>query len=349
MHYELFYWDEEVSKEWDEFVTHHAYGSIHQLSCWREFQKTIPGRGSVRGFGMRDKKGAIVATCFCIRMSTGMQDTYWYYSARGPVIDPNHGDSLAKIFVKEIAKELQEKTKAIFWRFDPYFTSEDFQNIADEELHWKRATQDYQPTNTLMLDLSKSDEELLSEMKRKGRYNIKLGEKNGITVRTVPGKKVTEADVNIFWKLNQATTSRDKFSGHPKDYYQNFIKLLEPHSVLFIAERDGIALAAAINTHCGKNAIYYFGASTSNYEDRKLMAPYVLQWEMIQYARKQGCTSYDFLGIAPEDEPKHPYAGISEFKWKFGGTRHIYDHGKEIVFRPWWYKIYRLAKKVRGA
>lgn len=347
MNYELFNWTEDIAKEWDRFVIDHSYGSIHQISCWREFQKTIPGRGSVRGFGMRDKEGKIVATCFCVRMSTGMQDTYWYYSARGPVVDPRQDPSLVQIFIQKIAQELKKKSKALFWRLDPYFTAQDFENIASEKLVWQKATQDYQPTNTLVLDLLKTNDELLSEMKRKGRYNIKLAEKNEITVRTVEAEKATAKDIHIFWKLNQATTDRDNFSGHAETYYQNFIKVLAPHSVLFIAERQSIALAAAINTHCGKKAIYYFGASTSNNEDRKLMAPYLLQWEMIQYARKQGCTSYDFLGIAPENDPHHAYAGISDFKWKFGGTRQVYDHGKEIVFRPWWYKVYRLAKKIK--
>jgi len=69
---------------------------------------------------------------------------------------------------------------------------------------------------------------------------------------------------------------------------------------------------------------------------------------MMQYAKKKGCKSYDFLGIAPENEPLHPYAGISEFKWKFGGERRIYASGKEIVFQKTWYWLYRLVKKLKS-
>lgn len=348
MNYELFYWKEDIAKDWDTFVTKHDYGSIHQLSCWKEFQSTIPGRGDVRGFGMRDKKGHIAATCFCVRMSTGFNDTYWHYSARGPVVDPQADPQLVSEFIQLVAQELKKNTKSLFWRFDPYFTKENYSTIKDSDsFKICPATQDYQPTDTLMLDLTKDNETLLSEMKRKGRYNIKQAEKNNIKVRRVSGDKTTEADLHIFWQLNKATTSRDKFSGHDGEYYENFLKLLTPCSQIFIAERDGVALAAAINTHCGKKAIYYFGASTSNHEDRKLMSPYLLQWEMIQYAKKHKCTSYDFLGIAPENKPKHAYAGISDFKWKFGGSRHTYESGKEIIFRPWWYKAYRLAKKLK--
>ena len=77
------------------------------------------------------------------------------------------------------------------------------------------------------------------------------------------------------------------------------------------------------------------------------MAPYLLQWDMVQFAKNKGCLTYDFLGIAPEDEPKHPYAGISEFKWKFGGNRKVYGSGHEISFRPFWYLIYRIAKYLK--
>jgi lipid II:glycine glycyltransferase (peptidoglycan interpeptide bridge formation enzyme) len=117
--------------------------------------------------------------------------------------------------------------------------------------------------------------------------------------------------------------------------------------VIFFAEKDGVKITTAISTFCGDKAIYYFGASTSNREYRNLMAPYGLQWFMVNFAKKRGCKTYDFLGIAPENEPNHAYAGISDFKWKFGGYRKTYQSGVEIVFDKFWYKIYRLVKKLR--
>lgn len=340
--YSFFAYNNTHAQEWDDFVTHHPQGSIHQISNWKPFQEQIPGRGNVLGFGAKDTKDNIIGTCFCVRMSTGIHNTYWWYSARGPVIDPKHRES-TEAFLNYIKEHLQE-TEGIFWRIDPYFTDEEYQNIHQ---NWNPATQNYQPEHTLVLDLTKDDETLLKEMKRKGRYNIKQAQKHGVTIRSVVGKEVTENDLDIFWSLTTATTERDGFSGHDKEYYRHFLNKLSPHSVLFIAEKDGTPLASAINTHVGTKAIYYFGASTSNRDLRKCMAPYLLQWEMIQYAREQGCKTYDFLGIAPENKPKHPYAGISDFKWKFGGNRTIYASGKEIVLRPWLYRGYKFLKRLR--
>ncbi|NJP03840.1 peptidoglycan bridge formation glycyltransferase FemA/FemB family protein, partial [Candidatus Gracilibacteria bacterium] len=218
----------------------------------------------------------------------------------------------------------------------------------------QKATQNYQPTDTLMLDLTKTDETLLAEMKRKGRYNITLSQKKGVTFSHITGKEFSEKSateqaelINEFWRLNTETTSRDGFSGHQKEYYEHFLTQLPDYAVLFFAEYEGKKIATAISTFCGDKAIYYFGASTSDPEYRNLMAPYGLQWEMIQFAKSKHCKTYDFLGIAPENEPKHAYAGISEFKWKFGGYRATYAPGSEIVLDKKWYPIYRLAKKLK--
>lgn len=67
-------------------------------------------------------------------------------------------------------------------------------------------------------------------------------------------------------------------------------------------------VAAAILTITGKTAVYYYGASVSDPDLRKTMAPYLLQWEMIRAAQRAGCNFYDFLGVSPENEPDHHLA-----------------------------------------
>lgn len=333
----FFKFTSDIKDEWDKFVLENERGSVHQVSVWENFQVKIKGRGPVYGWGMRDDSGKIVATTFCVCMDTGFKGKKWWYSARGPVFsDEKYGLAL----VKYVAIELKN-LGGLFWRFDPYVEK----NFVKKS---KPATQNYQPTDTLMLNLAKSDEELLAEMKRKGRYNINLARKKGVTCVKIEGSKATKNDVEEFWRLTNETTDRDSFAGHEKIYYENFLKSVVPYADLFFAvAEDGTKIATAISTFAGKRAIYYFGASTSDKEYRNLMAPYLLQWEMVQEARKRGCETYDFLGIAPENEPNHAYAGISEFKWKFGGERHTYAPGREIVFDKKWYALYRIAKKVR--
>lgn len=334
----FFEYSPSVSQEWDDFVLKSQRGSVHQLSAWKPFQETIKGRGPVKGWGMRNKAGKIVATTFVVKMDTGFRGKKWWYSARGPVFDDErYGRSLTEYVEKELKKE-----GGLFWRLDPYVeTKSEFKPGLE-------ATQNYQPTDTLLLDLTKTNEQLLTEMKRKGRYNINLAKKKGVNCVKIEGKSASAKDLDDFWRLNNETTNRDAFSGHERKYYQHFLKFISPYAALFFAEaEDGTRIATAISTFAGDKAIYYFGASTSDSKYRNLMAPYMLQWTMIQEAKKRGCKTYDFLGIAPENEPNHAYAGISEFKWKFGGTRQTFAPGREIVFDKKWYWLYRIAKKIR--
>ncbi len=340
---ELFSFSDALAESWDDFVKRNPTGSVHQVSAWKNFQEKIPGRGPDLGFGVRDKNtGEILATVFCVRMQTGVLGKFWWYSARGPVFDPRKQEEAGNFLIQEVTKKLK-KMGGIFWRFDPYWEK----GVRIPSIRTRMATQNYQPTDTLEIDLTKSDEIILSEMKRKGRYNIQLAQKKGISIIAQANGSFTQKDLDDFWQLNEETTSRDKFSGHQKSYYRFLLEELKDYAVLFFAEHEGRRIATAISTFCADKAIYYFGASSSDSEVRNLMAPYLLQWEMMQYGKKKNCKTYDFLGIAPEDEPKHAYAGISEFKWKFGGSRKIYTPGHEVVLNPFWYAIYRVVKKIK--
>jgi peptidoglycan pentaglycine glycine transferase (the first glycine) len=338
---EFFSFSDANKAEWDQFVTQSPTGSVHQISVWKNFQEKIPGRGPDLGFGVRDKdSGEILATTFCVRMQT-MFGKFWWYSARGPVFDQEKNEAAGALLMEHVAKELK-KFGGIFWRFDPY-VKEEFSKVRT----WK-ATQDYQPTDTLEIDLTKPNETILAEMKRKGRYNINLAQRKGVSIVAIENGAFTPQDLDDFWKLNGETTTRDRFSGHEKSYYRHLLEELEYHAVLFFAEFEGQRIATAISIFCADKSIYYFGASSSDREMRNLMAPYLLQWEMMQYAKKKECKTYDFLGIAPEGALKHAYAGISEFKWKFGGYRKTYLPGKEIILDPFWYIVYRVIKKAKS-
>jgi lipid II:glycine glycyltransferase (peptidoglycan interpeptide bridge formation enzyme) len=202
-------------------------------------------------------------------------------------------------------------------------------------------------------------------MHQKGRYNIKVAEKNGVTVQE-------SKDIDAYYELAKKTAGRDGFGIPSKKQLQAFIEKL-PGSFLLLAYsklarpaafgretrppgrvRTGNSkpIAGIIGIIWGNTGIYYYGAS--DYEHRNLMAPYLLQWEAIKRCKAAGCTRYDLLGIAPqatsaelratsndisrssklEARSPHPWAGISDFKAKFGGTVITYPPEQEIVLKP---------------
>lgn len=238
---------------------------------------------------------------------------------------------LEEVFWKEIGK-IVDQEQSIFLKIDiarklRVPANYKYINIKSDSL---------QPQKTAIVDLRKSEEELLSQMHEKTRYNIKLAERRG--VRT----GITD-NFATFWSLLEETAQREGFSTHEKGYYENlFIIASESFSnKLFFAEYRGKILAAAmVNFYKpSATATYLHGASTR--ECKEIMAPHLLHWQVIKEAKKRGFNYYDFWGI---DEKKWP--GLTRFKLGFGGEVIEYPPTIDIIYRPAWYKVYRLVKKL---
>lgn len=170
---------------------------------------------------------------------------------------------------------------------------------------------------TRILDTTLKEEELLADMHEKCRYNIRLAEKRWVEVRSVAA---TEENITTWMNLLTLTTQRDWFHGNSRSYYETFIKAIlqwECGELLF-AYFEGRVIAASIVVYTNNRAIYYYGASSSDKEDRKQMAPYLLQWKWILESKRRGIPVYDFLWVADPDNPYDSLVWVTEFKEKFG-------------------------------
>lgn len=200
------------------------------------------------------------------------------------------------------------------------------------------------PKATRVLDLTKSEEELLAEMKPKTRYNIRLAAKKGVTVRTSQDSK----DAKILFELLKSTESRNKgYSTHDENYYQKMLELLAPKGILkiFIAEFEDKPLAAILVSKFGEVATYLHGGFTDS--KKELMAPYLCQWEAIKDAKTAGAEFYDFWGVAETDDPKDSWAGITRFKSGFGGEKVIFPGAYDFVLNKFWYNVFTILANLR--
>jgi lipid II:glycine glycyltransferase (peptidoglycan interpeptide bridge formation enzyme) len=80
------------------------------------------------------------------------------------------------------------------------------------------------------------------------------------------------------------------------------------------------------------------------------MAPHLLQWEQIKYAKAQGCQNYDFWGIVNEhtkDKRGSSWEGFTRFKRGFGGQEVNYVGYFDYPLNKNWYSLYRLVQKFR--
>ncbi len=301
--------------------------SFLQTEEWLEFQKEAGHKV------WRFDDGKIRANIIKLGLPLGRS---FLYIPHGPEIDFEHvvggiKNELAS-FVKYL-KDLAQKEKAIFIKFEP------LSGVVMELLYRKgvqRSSKQIQPYKTVILDLNLPEEHLLGKMHSKTRYNIKVAEKHGITIRE-------SNDVEVFWQLLQKTTKRDRFSSHSKDYYKKLVEFFgsggELKSEIMFAYKGDEAVAGAMVLRYGDTGYYLHGAS--DYEHRAMMAPYALHWEIIRKLKGEGFKYYDFWGI---DAKKWP--GVTRFKLGWGGDLKEYPGSFDIPVSKLWYWTYSLARRI---
>ena len=220
---------------------------------------------------------------------------------------------------------------------------------------FRHAAADIQPPDTVLLDLSPGETDILEGMKPKWRYNIRLAEKKGVTVSEARASGDWQPALSKFYELYRETSERDHIALHPESYYRALFELAAregqgggprfPDLRVWTASHEGEALACIITIFWGSQAVYLYGASSN--EKRNLMPAYALQWAAIKAAREAGCSEYDFYGIPPTDDPDHPMAGLYRFKTGFGG-KIVHRAGSwDYPLRPAAYSAFRAAESAR--
>ena len=252
-------------------------------------------------------------------------------------------------FLKQI-KLISKENNSIFFRLElniPTTIPNSKFKILNSRFGFKKAFEEMQPEHTLVLDLAKSEEEILTQMKQKGRYNIKVAEKHGVKVRFSDDL----AGVKDFYNLYEKTAKRHSISHRQKRYFDGLIEIMSQkgYSRVYTAEAtiDGkkVSLASAVIIFSEDKAIYMFGASDDQYKN--VMAPYLLHWTIIKDCKEAKYNSYDFFGIAPNDNPKHPWSGVTRFKKQFGGEEISIMGSYDLVFKPLSYQLFKIAEKIR--
>jgi len=316
-----------------EFLKAHPHGALEQSWEWGELQTTIPGRPHFHVFGIfEDKKETtLIASMLVIRQHMSAGKT-WLWCPNGPVLPlEEKGRQAWQILRHELCKWAHRN-------HDVFIRMESSININSPLIAKEKPIKtSYLPRYSLMVDLTQNEKTILENMAQKGRYNIKKANKATVKVR-----KGSLKDMADFYKILEETGERDGFHHHEQGFYEQFLELLDGNAELLVAEIDKEIIGGMLVSYFGDRATYYFGASSNSH--RKAMAPYALQWHAIREAKQRNCLWYDFLGIAPEGNDKHPLKGVTQFKTRFGGKRMEYHKSQVIVMRRLWWWIYRLRK-----
>lgn len=282
--------------------------------------------------------GAIIACALVVKRELPL-GRCWIYVPHGPVFSQTNAWEVLQEKIVEIAKQ----EKALYVRIDPLIEGTAKPPWLGSK--WNKAEREVQPQHTLILDITKSEEELLAAMHSKTRYNVRLAQRKGVVVRF----STSLHDVDTFLKLSGDVGSRSNFRFHPDNYYRAMVSALAPEGMIeiAIAEYKGEPLAAHIILYSGTLATYVHGASSSSH--RALQAPTYLYWQTIIRAKEKGMRTYDFFGSAPPDaDSKHPWAGITRIKQGFGGKSVSYTGAWDLILDEAFYTLVSAVRRVKN-
>ncbi|OHD20725.1 MAG: hypothetical protein A2086_14315 [Spirochaetes bacterium GWD1_27_9] len=310
-------------------------GIWHQID-WLSFQ--IASKKVVDGFffGIEKENNIILAGLFLIYKSKNFK--YGYIPAGFLYFDIN--DDIYNFFLQNI-DDIAKKNNLLFTSVDSITPKNDMlEQIIQKSKNHKLNVKLPIPQYTNVIDLNLSEEEILKQMKPKGRYNIKLAEKKDVKVRIGDIN-----DVSIFYQILKETTERDGFRPNPEEYYSIMLEKLK-NSIILVATHETDILSCGIFTYTKYQGLYYYGAS-SNLK-RNFMSPYLLQWEAIKIAKQKGCDYFDFLGIAAPDNPTDPLSGVTDFKLKFSENIICFQTPYHIIHKKFIYSLFGLIKNIKA-
>lgn len=315
-----------TSDQWDSFIVQNPDAHLLQTTSWGRLKEQF-------GWSVvRISTGELGAQILFRSLSPGVNIAY---IPKGPV-------GLSRPDMPEFAQFCKEadlickKRHAFLLKIEPdAWRSEsplEMQALYDHPLvepifddsrlpNMRISQHSIQPLRTILVNLEEGEEQILSRMKQKTRYNIRLAQR--LEVKVTPSN-----DLNLFYDMIQETGARDRFGVHNLDYYRRCYELFQPSGQceLFLASYQEEPLAMLMVFSQGRRAWYFYGASRNIHREK--MPTYLLQWEAMRWARARGCKTYDLWGV-PDENPENLEAkfatrhdglwGVYRFKRGFGG------------------------------
>ena len=211
----------------------------------------------------------------------------------------------------------------------------------------QRAAPAVQPQSTVIVDLRRDESELLQAMKPKTRYNVRLAERRGVTVRSAGADALDR-----WYRLHRDMATRQGITRHSERYFGELFATVtayhgrRPRLLLLMAQYAGEEVAGIVVSLFGRRARYLYGASSDRH--RRAMPNYRLQWEAMRLAKEAGCDTYDLFGIPRSADRSLPMAGLYRMKTGFGGAIvHRADAYDAVLNRPR-HAAFRAAETVRA-
>ncbi|MBI1833836.1 MAG: peptidoglycan bridge formation glycyltransferase FemA/FemB family protein [Candidatus Andersenbacteria bacterium] len=330
-------------EQWDRFLGEVKPNTFLQSWQWGQVQKRTGENIRYLGFyeGQQLQGVALVITVNARRGK-------FFLIPHGPIIQSPLPLKTAVAELVAYAKENATKEQVAALRIAPLTETSPESVAVFSEAGFRPAPLHIHAELTWVLSIYKSEEEILAGMRKTTRHAIKKAQQANVQVEIVTD---IQTGLDRFWPLYETTKDRHGFVPFSRSFLQTQAEEFSKENNMFfvIASHDGKDVAGAMLMHFGDTVFYYHGASLKL--STSIPAAQLLQWETIKEAERRGATQYNFWGIAPDNEPNHPFAGITTFKKGFGGYAIDYLHAQDLPLSFGYWKMWLIdmwRKKRRG-
>ncbi len=322
---------------WDEFVRGFDTYSVTHSFAWGQLKHSF-GWG-VRRFWLEEGNVPFAGGQILFKQ-VPLLGMALAYAPRGLLVDYQNPEAVKA--VSDAAREVCREENAVILKTEPMVSPES-DIAAYREAGHSPTDKGVQPKQTLALDLTLGEDELLAGMKGRTRYNARLAEKKGVQITDGNGTE----ELNQFYKLLESTSKRKHFLVHNRAYYDRILELFRENIRIFLAEYDSMTLSGVFLLTFGKYAYYSYGASRREHSNTK--STQGLQWAAIRWAKQNGFEVYDFWGIPDNPGEGHPLYGVYKFKEGFGGSVEKYVGAYDMDIKPLGAGLLRAGLGVQGA
>lgn len=305
---------------WEEFLKTRNDVNFLQSWYWGQFHRDL-GKQITRSGFYRNRK--LVGVCLSV-IEPARRSRYLTVPG-GPIIDW-HDPEVVAAFRQDIINTASAE-KCVFIRVRPQITDTPESRDIFKSLGFRDAPVHLHAELTSQLDITRTEEELLSGMRKSTRYEIRKALNTGIKVTGTTDERF----IRFFYDLQCQTARRQHFIPFSYEFLHRQFQVFAGNklAILYSAHINTTLLAQAFIIFYGQEAVYHYGAGSP--EGRTFPGAYLIQWTAIKEARKMGISRYNFWGVAPESDMYHRFAGLSVFKRGFGGTDVTYLHAQDLV------------------
>lgn len=279
----------------------------------------------------------------------------------GPLIDWTNKEVVSEVF--ETIKQIAKAEKCVFVRFRPQVFMTKANLALIKQTGSRDASFHLHAQNTVILDLEKTEDELLANMRRQTRYEVRRSAKLELVVK----KGTSDQLFKEFHKVQVETAKRQNFIPPNMDELEAYHEIFKEHATIYYVETsknltidgkkviegepEGEYIPAGTVINYGLfldygDEVEYFEAASAEY-GHVVPGAYAMLWQAAQDYKKKGLKRFNLWGIAPPNQPNHRYAKVTTFKTGFGGEQVEFIHAQDIVINKAKYIVTRIVEDIR--